>query len=369
MNRKDFDDNYFMREAIRLAKKGIGKTSPNPMVGAIIVKGGKVIGRGYHKKYGDYHAEINAIKNADGNVRGSTLYITLEPCCHHGKTPPCVETLIKKKIKRVVIGVSDPNPIINGKGMGILKSNGVYVDVGVLESECRQLNEHYFKFMRTGVPYVTVKYAQTLDGRIATKTGNSQWISSEALRKYAHHLRSVNDCVIVGVKTVTIDDPQLTVRLVKGRNPLRVIVDSKLRIPVKSHVLSSNFSQRTIVATTSKAPREKATMIKNLGAEVLKVKENKKDGVDLKNLLKTLGKREIVSVMVEGGSGIITSLLRSNHVDKMIISIAPRIMGKGLEAIGDLGISRIAETIKFSSFRMIRKGDDFVFEGVILKHS
>jgi diaminohydroxyphosphoribosylaminopyrimidine deaminase/5-amino-6-(5-phosphoribosylamino)uracil reductase len=370
MNRKTLDDNYFMREAIRLARKGIGNTSPNPVVGAVIVRNGKVIGRGYHRKYGDWHAEINAIKDANNknsNVKGATAYITLEPCSHYGKTPPCVDTLIKEKIRRVVVGTLDPNPSVNSKGIKTLRSKGIKVDVGILEDECRELNEHYFKFIKSGIPYVTVKYAQTLDGRIATKTGNSQWISSEALRKYVHRLRAKNDCIMVGVGTVIADDPQLTVRYAKGKNPLRVVVDSKLRISLRSSVLKDNNSHLTTIATTSKAPSRKVTAVKNLGAEVLVVKKDKNGGVNLRDLLRELGKRGITSVMVEGGSDIITSLLKANLVDKMIILTAPKIMGKGLEAIGDLGVCKIKDTIKFSTFKTMKKGDDFVFEGCINK--
>ena len=369
MKRKTLDDNCFMREAIRLARKGIGKTSPNPIVGVVIVRNGKIVGRGYHKKYGDWHAEINAIKDANGDVKGATAYITLEPCCHYGKTPPCVDTLIKEKIGRVVVGTLDPNPSVNSKGIKTLRSKGIKVDVGILEDECRQLNEHYFKFIKSGIPYVTVKYAQTLDGRIATKTGNSQWISSEALRKYVHRLRAVNDYIMVGVGTVIADDPQLNVRYVKGKNPLRVIVDSKLRIPIESSVLKDKNSHPTTIATTSKAPSRKVTVVKKLGAEVLVVKKDKNGGVNLRDLLRELGKRGITSVMVEGGSEIVTSLLRANLVDKMIILTAPKIMGKGLEAIGDLGVCKIKDAIKFSSFKTMKKGDDFVFVGTILKNA
>jgi diaminohydroxyphosphoribosylaminopyrimidine deaminase/5-amino-6-(5-phosphoribosylamino)uracil reductase len=356
-----------MRMAIRLAGKGIGKTSPNPMVGTVIVKDGKVIGQGYHKKCGDYHAEINAINNVKGNIRGSTFYITLEPCSHYGRTPPCVDALIKKGLKRVVVGTPDPNPEVNGKSIKILRSKGIKVDVGILDTECRKLNECYFKFIKSGIPYVTVKYAQTLDGRIATKTGDSQWISSEASRKYVHVLRSTNDGIMVGAGTVTADNPQLTVRHVKGKNPLRIIVDSKLRIPIKSSVLTDDNPHQTIIATTSNAPSRKITAIKKLGVEVLVVKKDKNGKVSLVDLLKKLGKREIMSVLVEGGSEIITSLLKANLVDKMIIPISPRILGKGLEAIGDLNINKIKDAIKFSSFKTMKKGDDLIFEGTILK--
>ncbi len=367
MKKKTFDDNYYMRMAIRLAGKGIGKTSPNPMVGTVIVKDGKIIGRGYHKKCGDYHAEINAINNARKNIRGSTFYITLEPCSHYGRTPPCVDTLIKKGPERIVVGTPDPNPEVNGKGIKILRSKGIKVDVGILDTECRKLNEHYFKFIKSGIPYVTVKYAQTLDGRIATTTGDSQWISSEASRKYVHILRSTNDCVMVGAGTVAADNPQLTVRHIKGKNPLRIIVDSKLRISIKSSVLTDDNSHLTIIATTSRAPAGRITAIKKLGVEVLVVKKERNGSVSLSSLLKELGKREIMSVLVEGGSEIITSLLKANLVDKMIIPISPKIIGKGLEAIGDLNINKIKNSIKFSSFKTMKKGDDLIFEGTILK--
>ncbi len=369
MNNITFDDNYYMGMAVRLARKGNGKTSPNPMVGSVIVKNKKVIGQGYHKRLGDHHAEINAINNAKGNIRGSTIYITLEPCSHYGKTPPCVDTIIKSTFGRVVVGTLDTNPVVNGKGVKLLRSKGIKVDIGILESECRQLNEHYFKFVKTGMPYVTVKYAQTLDGRMATKTGDSKWISSEASRKYVHILRGINDCIMVGAGTVSADDPQLTVRYVKRRNPLRVIVDSNLCVPIKSSVLTDENPHKTIIATTSKAKPRKVTAVKNLGVEVLVVKKERNGRVSLKELLIELGKRDIMTVLVEGGSGIITSLLKSDLVDKMIIPISPRIIGKGLEAIGDLNIKMIKNAIRFSSFTTIKKGDDMIFEGTILKEA
>jgi diaminohydroxyphosphoribosylaminopyrimidine deaminase/5-amino-6-(5-phosphoribosylamino)uracil reductase len=365
MKKNSFDDNYYMGMAIRLARKGIGKTSPNPMVGTVIVANGKIIGRGYHKRCGDHHAEINAINSAKINIKGSTFYITLEPCSHYGRTPPCVDALIQETPERVVVGSLDPNPEVNGRGIKILRSKGIKVDVGICESECRQLNEHYFKFVKTGMPYITVKYAQTLDGRIATKSGDSQWISSEASRRYVHHLRGINDGIMVGAGTVAADNPQLTVRHVKGKNPFRIIVDSKLRIPIKSSVLTDINSHLTIIATTSSAPTVKITAIKKLGVEVWVARKERDGRVSLRDLLKKLGKREIVSVLVEGGSEVITSLLKANLVDKMIIPIAPKIIGKGLEAIGDLKINKINKAIRFSSFKTMKKGDDIIFEGTI----
>ncbi len=365
MKKDTLDDSYYMGIAIRLARRGVGKTSPNPMVGAVIVANGKIIGQGYHKKCGDHHAEINAINSAKKNIKGSTFYITLEPCSHYGRTPPCVDALIQENPGRVVVGSLDPNPEVNGKGVKILRSKSIKVDVGICESECMQLNEHYFKFIKTGMPYITVKYAQTLDGRIATKSGDSQWISSEASRRYVHRLRSMNQGIMVGAGTVVADNPQLTVRHVRGKNPFRIIVDSKLRIPIKSSVLTDANVCLTIIATTSSVSAAKMAAAKKCGAAVLVVKKDKNGKVSLRDLLRKLGKREIVSVLVEGGSEIITSLLKAGLVDKMIIPIAPMIVGKGLEAIGDLNINKISKAIRFSSFKTMKRGDDIIFEGTI----
>ncbi len=362
-----YDDNYYMGMAVRLARKGIGKTSPNPMVGSVIVKNQKVVGRGYHKSFGDYHAEINAINSSKVSIRGCTIYVTLEPCSHYGKTPPCVDTIIKSALGRVVVGTLDTNPVVNGRGVKLLRSAGIKVDIGILESECMQLNKHYFKFIKLGMPYVTIKYAQTLDGRIATKTGDSKWISSEASRKYVHVLRGKHDCIMVGAGTISADDPQLTVRHVKGKDPTRLIVDSNLRIPIKSTVLTDENPQKTIIATTSNAQSEKVAAVKNLGVEVLLVRKERNGRVNLIALLKELGKRGIMSILVEGGSGIVTSLLKSNLVDKMIIPISPKIIGSGLEAIGDLNIRKIQNAIRFSTFTTMKKGDDIIIEGTILK--
>ena len=271
--------------------------------------------------------------------------------------------MTKGNPERVVVGSLDPNPEVNGKGIKILRSKGIKVDVGICESECRQLNEHYFKFVKTEMPYITVKYAQTLDGRIATRSGDSQWISSEASRKYVHRLRSINRGIMVGVGTVIADNPQLTVRHVRGKNPFRIIVDSKLRIPMKSSVLTDANAYLTIIATTSSAPSRKMAAIKKLGVEVWIVKKERNGRVSLSDLLRKLGKREIMSVLVEGGAEIITSLLKANLVDKMIIPIAPKIIGKGLEAIGELNINKINNAIRFSSFKTMKKGDDIIFEG------
>lgn len=355
-------DEDYMKRALQLARKGLGKTSPNPMVGAIIVKDNQIIGKGYHHYYGGRHAEINAIQNARENADRATLYVTLEPCCYHGKTPPCVDAIIHNNIRRVVIGTLDPNPLVNGKSVEILKQQGIEIRVGVLEEECRYLNEAHFKHMSTGIPLVTLKFAQTLDGRIATVTGKSRWISSEKFQRMVHKLRAINDAIMVGIDTVLADDPQLTVRLVKGRNPTRVILDSRLRISADARVVGSQEVAPTIIATTTRADEKKLSSLREIGLEVLVIQENESGEVDLRHLLSILGERGISSVLVEGGAGVITSLLRQNLVDKMVIAVAPKLMGKGIEAVGELNIREVSQTLKLSFSKIYRMGEDLVIE-------
>lgn len=355
---------YYMRRTLQLAHKGTGMTSPNPMVGAVIVKDGQIIGRGYHKRYGDKHAELNAIENAKEDLRGSVLYCNLEPCCHTDKqTPPCTTPILQSGIGRVVIGTLDPNPTVDGKGIQLLREHGVDVQVGLLENECRRLNEVYFKYIQTGFPFVTIKYAQTLDGRIATRGGQSQWISSTSSLKYAHHLRTINSCMMVGIRTVIQDNPRLTVRLAKGNHPIPVIVDSTLRISPDARVFQN--PSHPIIATTQKANIKKMADIQQLGAKILVIQENPQGQVDLSQLLQQLGEEKTSSVLVEGGSGIITSLLRERLADKMVVCIAPKLLGTGLEAVGDLGVSRLCQAIQLSDMAMTRMGDDFILEGRI----
>ncbi len=352
-----------MKQALRLARRGLGQTSPNPMVGAVIVKNGKVIGQGYHERFGGPHAEINAINNAKGDLNGATLYVTLEPCCHQGKkTPPCLDTLLKYKWKRVVVGTIDPNPKVNGRSIEILKQKGIETKAGVLREECQSLNEVYFKYIQTGIPFVTLKYAQTLDGRIATATGDSRWISSGLSLKWAHRLRSVHDAVLVGVGTVLKDDPQMTVRLVRGRNPLRVVADSRLRIPMSSAILREQETAATIIAATTQADIEKKLALNVMGVEVMTVEEDSEGMVDLKDMLQKLGKKNISSVLVEGGATTITSFIRQGLTDKLVVIIAPKIVGKGVEAVGDLGIREVGRALKVSFDKVYRKGDDVVIE-------
>jgi diaminohydroxyphosphoribosylaminopyrimidine deaminase/5-amino-6-(5-phosphoribosylamino)uracil reductase len=358
------DEQYIM-QALRLARRGLGKVSPNPLVGAVIVKGGRVIARGYHHYFGGDHAEVDALKNAGEDVTGSTLYVTLEPCRHRGKTPPCTDAIIKAKIAKVVVCMLDPFPEMRGKSIELLNQHGIETAVGVLEKECRALNEVYLKWVTTGLPYVTVKWAQTLDGKIATAQGRSRWISSPASLKLAHRLRATHDAILVGVNTVLKDNPELTTRLVKGRNPVRVILDSRLRIPLDSKVLSNQSAAKTLVPSTSAAPEEKLAALKNMGIEVLTLPPDSSSRVDLKALLKTLAQRQISSVLVEGGAGVITSFLRLALADKIICIIAPKIMGTGTAPIADLNITDVTQSLKMTFTKVYRSGEDIVVKAKI----
>ncbi|UCD71448.1 MAG: bifunctional diaminohydroxyphosphoribosylaminopyrimidine deaminase/5-amino-6-(5-phosphoribosylamino)uracil reductase RibD [Syntrophobacterales bacterium] len=361
------EDEIFMEKALMLARRGLGKTSPNPMVGALVVKEGKILGKGYHRRYGGPHAEVIALRNTKGDVKGASMYVTLEPCCHHGWTPPCVDTLIEAGMGRVVIGTRDPNPMVNGKGIRILRENGIQVKLGVLEERCRELNEAYLKHTQRGSPLVTLKFAQSLDGRIATKTGRSQWISSPEALSLGHRLRAIHDGVLVGIGTILVDDPSLTVRLAKGKNPRRIIVDGRLRIPLTSKVLSDEGVDKTIIVATEGANRRKAHGLKKLGAEVLWAARNQRGEVDMKDLLEKLGRMEITSVLVEGGAKIITSFLRERLADKIVIMMAPKLIGKGIEAVGNLEIRDVKEALRISKIKMRRLGEDIIIEGHLQK--
>jgi len=356
-------DEFYMKRALMLARKGEAWVSPNPMVGAVIVKEGRIIGEGYHQKFGGNHAEINAINCASEPIDGATVYVNLEPCTHYGKTPPCSECLITQKPARVVIGTADPNPLVSGKGIDSLKRHGIETTVGVLKEECMKLNERFFKFIKTGLPFVTLKFAQTLDGRIATASGQSRWISSDFSLRLAHRLRSAHDAVLIGVNTMIQDNPELTVRLIRGRNPLRVIVDSSLRIPVEAKVLKNQTRAKTIIATTATARPEKVVRLKSIGIETLVIGDDRDHHVDLKKLFAELGKRAISSILVEGGSAIITSMLKECLPDRVVIVIAPKILGKGIEAVGDLGTKTIDESLRIAYRKISRKGADIILDG------
>jgi diaminohydroxyphosphoribosylaminopyrimidine deaminase/5-amino-6-(5-phosphoribosylamino)uracil reductase len=353
-------DEQYMKRALQLARRGMGQVSPNPMVGAVIVRSNKIIAEGYHRRFGGDHAERDALKRSSANVQGATIYVNLEPCCHWGKTPPCVDALIEQGIKRAVIATLDPHPLVNGKGARILRDHGIEVVQGVLEEEARALNEVYFHYTRTGRPFVTIKYAQSLDGRIATSRGDSRWISSEPSRRFAHRLRARHDAIMVGIETVRIDDPLLTVRSVKGRNPLRIVLDSRLRIPLNAQVLQGEA--KTLIVTTNAHNKKKVQKIQQQGKEVLVVQGDTKGRVDFQSLMQVLAERGISSILVEGGREVITSLLKGGLVNRVVVITAPLILGKGIEGIGDLGIGELKHAIRPSTYKMSRTGEDVIFD-------
>lgn len=352
-------DIKYMKQALTLARKGIGKTSPNPVVGCVIVRDGQVVGQGWHKKAGGPHAEIHALEQAGQASRGAEVYVTLEPCCHTGKTPPCSDALIRAGVRRVVAGMSDPNPNVNGGGLAALQKAGIETVCGVLEEECRAINRPFIHQITTGLPYLIYKCAMTLDGKIASVTGESRWISGEQSRKYVHQLRSRCDAVMVGVDTIIADNPQLTVRHVKGRNPLRIIVDSTLRTPESVSVLSGDLAKKTIIATTEQNPRVHLRYHQS-GATVL-VCEAIDKRVDLHDLLLKLGKMGIQSILMEGGSRLAGDALRHGLIDECIFFYAPKVIGSdGFSPFNFTGITTMSKSINFSKPHITTMGNDVV---------
>ena len=359
----------YMTAAIRLARKGRGMVSPNPQVGAVIVQGNKIVGSGYHHFYGGPHAEVYALKKARERARGADLYINLEPCCHHGKTPPCTDALIKSGIRRVFIGISDPNPLVSGRGIRKLRKAGIEVETGILQKECRLLNEAFIKYITRKIPFAVLKLAATLDGKIATATGDSRWISGDDARRLVHRLRSEADAVLVGSGTVLADDPQLTARHYSGahrKNPVRIIVDSRLRTPLSSQVLRTAHEIKTIIATTQQAPKSKIAKIKQCGAEVLVV-PSRNNRVDLKRLMRHLAAQGIAYVLIEGGSELSAAALHDGIVDKVLFFYAPKIIG-GAHArsmVGGKGVPRISDAISLTDVHYKKIGKDILVEGYI----
>lgn len=355
----------YMRLAIEIAKKGAGKVNPNPMVGAVIVKDERVIGQGYHKYYGGNHAEVNAFENLSDNPEGATIYVTLEPCSHYGKTPPCVDKIIANKISKVVVGTLDPNPLVEGRGIKALKEAGIEVITGVLEEECKKLNEVFMKYILYKRPFVVLKTAMTLDGKIATESGESKWITSDKSRQEVHKLRNKLSAIMVGVNTVIKDNPELTCRLEGGKNPVRIIVDSKLRIPLGSNVVVDNLAQ-TIVATTEVADKDKILVLEKLGVKVLII-NSKNERVDLKSLMIELGKRDIDGILLEGGATLSFSALEENIVDKIQVYIAPKIIGgeKSKTSIGGKGIEKLSDAIMLNNMTVKSVGTDLLIEAYL----
>ncbi len=361
-------DEDFMREALRIAENARGRTSPNPMVGAVIVRDGRIIAEGWHREAGTSHAEIHALAMAGELARGSVLYVTLEPCAHYGRTGPCAKAVAEAGISRVVIGMEDPNPLVSGKGIAILKDAGIEVKCGVLECECRRLNRTFLKWITTGYPFVAMKTAMTLDGKIATSTGKSKWITGEASRRRVHEIRDHFDGILVGIGTVISDNPSLTTRLPdgSGKNPVRIIVDSMGRIPLESVILNDKLAP-VIIAVTEMAPGERIKALRKKEAEVLIA--GKGPRVDFPVLMKQLGERELLSILVEGGGNVNFSLLKDGLVDQVYAFIAPKLVGgkTALTPVEGEGIDELCDAVELEdiNYEMLEK--DILLTGYVIK--
>lgn len=356
---------YYMSTALALAKKGCGLVNPNPMVGAVIIKDNKIIGQGYHKKFGDLHAERNAINSCTTSPIGSTLYVTLEPCCHYGKTPSCTEAIIKSGIKKVIIGSKDPNPLVSGKGIKILRENGIEVIENILEPQCKKLNEIFFHYIVTKKPFVVMKYAMTMDGKIATVSGESKWITGDMARLNVHKDRNKYSSIMVGVNTIIQDDPLLTCRIDGGRNPIRIICDTNLTTPLKSKVVSTAMNIPTYIATCC-YDIEKQKHFIDMGCKLIHVNK-KHDHVDLNELMTTLNSMEIDSVLLEGGGTLNYSAINSGIVNKIQAYIAPKIFGGSTAAtpLQGLGIKNTKDAFMLKNSEITLLGTDILIESEV----
>jgi diaminohydroxyphosphoribosylaminopyrimidine deaminase/5-amino-6-(5-phosphoribosylamino)uracil reductase len=351
--------------ACRLAKKAAGRTSPNPLVGAVLVRQGKIVGRGYHRFAGGDHAEIVALKRAGARARDATLYITLEPCSHHGRTPPCTGALIRAGVKEVVCGVKDPNPLVAGRGARRLRRAGIRVRCGVLEQECRSLIEAFTKYITQGMPFVMLKLAATLDGKIAAATGDSRWISGEKSRLTVHRMRNELDAVLVGLGTVKADDPQLTCRIPRGRNPWRIVLDSRLRISLSAKILRHPDPEKTIVVTGAGVAPAKVRALQARGVQVWRLPARGNE-ISWRPLLRKLAESGIGSVMIEGGAATAASALEEKIVDKIIFFYAPKILGgDGRPMIEGLNLRRMKDAIVVKDLRTEKSGDDWMVTGYL----
>jgi diaminohydroxyphosphoribosylaminopyrimidine deaminase/5-amino-6-(5-phosphoribosylamino)uracil reductase len=358
-----------MERALELALLGKGSVNPNPMVGAIIVKNNKIIGEGYHKIFGGPHAEIEAFTNAMEEVKEATMYVTLEPCAHFGKTGPCANAIVGKGIKEVVIAMKDPNPLVSGKGIKILEENGVKVTVGIMEEKSKKINEVFLHYIMNKTPFCVMKTAMTLDGKISTYSGKSKWITNKESREVVHMLRNSLSSIMVGIGTILEDNPSLTSRIegIENIDPVRIIVDSKCRIPIDSKVLNIESNSKTIIATTKYASNDRLEAVKNKGAEILIVPTDKNNHVDLKELMKILGEMKIDSILLEGGGTLNWSALNSGVVNKIISFIAPKIIG-GKDAktpVEGEGIECLEESIFIKNMSVTALNQDLMIEGYL----
>jgi len=360
------DDERWMKRVLRLAELGRGRTSPNPMVGAILVKDGEVAGEGYHAKAGEAHAEIIALQQAREEARGAVLYLNLEPCTHYGKTPPCAPQVIESGVKRVVIGMEDPNPLVKGKGIEVLRRAGLDVEVGILEKECQRLNEAFCKYILKKEPFVILKVAATMDGKIATRNGDSKWISGEASRRFVHKLRNQVDGVLVGIGTVLKDDPQLTARIRGGRDPYRIVLDSRLKIPEEAKVIGTSPS-KTIIAVAEFAPKDKIEKLEKRGVQIL-ILDSQEGKINLKSCLSKLGEIGMMSLLVEGGSQINGSFLDEGLIDKLLLFLSPKLIGdhQALGIFGGRGVSSLEEAVALKEMKTRRVGEDILLEGYLV---
>jgi diaminohydroxyphosphoribosylaminopyrimidine deaminase/5-amino-6-(5-phosphoribosylamino)uracil reductase len=360
------DDIRFMREAHYLAESAEGRTSPDPLVGAVLVKGGRIVSMGYHGEVTTPHAEAWAISKAEAEAKGSTLYINLEPCSHYGNNPPCAHLIAKAGIREVVVSMRDPNPLVKGKGFRILKRHGVRVRIGLLEEEAKRLNEVFIKYITTKRPFVVLKMAMTIDGKIATKTGASRWVAGKASRRHAHHMRNIYDAILVGVGTVLIDNPRLDVRLVKKiKNPIRIVLDATARTPLKANVLNHGDA-RTIIVVGPRAPKKKIMALQKRGAEILVVKAPR-GRIDMKALMRKLGRMKITSVLIEGGGEVAASAFDAGVVDKAYFFISPKIFGgrKAKTPVEGEGVRLPAQAIWLKDVYHKSVDEDFLIVGYI----
>jgi diaminohydroxyphosphoribosylaminopyrimidine deaminase/5-amino-6-(5-phosphoribosylamino)uracil reductase len=361
------EDEQYMRIVLKLAKKGEGLVSPNPMVGALIVKDGRIIGKGYHRRAGLPHAEIVAMKSANEDLKGSTLYVNLEPCVHHGRTPPCVPEIVKAGIKKVVVSILDPNPEVNGKGIEALRKAGISIKIGVLAEEAKKLNEVFLLNMQKRRPFFIMKAASSLDGKIATRTCDSKWISGEQSRRYVDKMRERVDGVIIGINTVIVDNPMLVPRVKRPRKiPVRIILDTKLRIPISSNLVATAKEFRTLVFA-AEYRQEKEARLASMGVEIVKVKKDDSGRISLKDVAHELFKREIMSVLVEGGGEIHSSFLREGMVDKFLLFYSPIFIGgkNALSIIGGKGVEFLKDAHRLKIDRLRKIDGDILIEGYV----
>jgi diaminohydroxyphosphoribosylaminopyrimidine deaminase/5-amino-6-(5-phosphoribosylamino)uracil reductase len=351
------DDARFMRLALRLGRRGLGRTSPNPPVGAVVVAGQRIVGRGYHRKAGAAHGEAAALLAAGRRARGATLYVTLEPCAHHGRTPPCTDAIIAAHVRRVVVGTRDPNPNVPGNGIARLRAAGIEVTTSVEQEACDELIAAFRKHATTGLPLVTLKLAASLDGRIATATGESRWITGAPSRQLVHRLRAEHDAILVGAETVIHDDPELTCRLRGGRNPLRIVLDGRLRLPLTARVLTT-AAARTLVVTGHRASPAKLRRITARGAAVLQLPAPRGQ-ISLRRLMRALGKQGVTSVLVEGGATVAAAAIRAKVVDRLLVFYAPTLIGgDGRPMLGPLGVRRLRQAPRLGPLRVRRLAAD-----------